>query len=190
MFPEMSHFHKNLERLLWALILSCLIVCWRSYDKQTRVVVEGGRGLREGLGMRTHCSLACFATGSRCFRKLPLCLLQTGLKCTFVWGTRVSPQTSGDVINVRKTALSSLVTCSLVGPKKKKKKKSYPQTDIEQMLLFSFFLSSFFHRYGLLNMWIVPHHCRTYVELGRAGTFTASSSLEAKTSSCVIWNWL
>lgn len=83
-------FPQNLKRLLRALILSCLIVCWRSYDKQTRVVVGGERGLGrrgvagglgEGLRMGTHSAArACFATGSRCFRKLPLCLLQRGSK--------------------------------------------------------------------------------------------------------------
>ena len=156
MFPEMSHFHKNLERLLRALILSCLIVCWRSYDKQTRVVVEGGRGLREGLWMGTHCSLACFATGSRCFCKLPLCLLQTGLKCTFVWGSGVSPQTSGNLINVRKTALFSLVTCSLIGPKKKKRIISSDRYWTDAAVFFF----CFFYGYGLLSMWNVPHHCR------------------------------
>ena len=41
-------FPQNLKRLLRALILSCLIVCWRSYDKQTRVVVGGERGLGGG----------------------------------------------------------------------------------------------------------------------------------------------
>ncbi len=47
-------FPQNLKRLLRALILSCLIVCWRSYDKQTRVVVGGERGLGgEGLWMGT-----------------------------------------------------------------------------------------------------------------------------------------
>lgn len=43
-------FPQNLKRLLRALILSCLIVCWRSYDKQTRVVVGGERGLGGGGG--------------------------------------------------------------------------------------------------------------------------------------------
>lgn len=48
-------FPQNLKRLLRALILSCLIVCWRSYDKQTRVVVGGERGLGgEGLWMGTY----------------------------------------------------------------------------------------------------------------------------------------
>lgn len=39
-------FPHRLKRLMWAFILSCLIVCWISYDKQTRVVVgeEGGWG--------------------------------------------------------------------------------------------------------------------------------------------------
>lgn len=38
-------FPQNLKGLLRALILSCLIVCWRSYDKQTRLVVGGERGV-------------------------------------------------------------------------------------------------------------------------------------------------
>lgn len=73
-------FPQNLKRLLRALILSCLIVCWRSYDKQTRVVVGGERGLGRGAldGNVPRC-VAFFATGSRC--ELPLCLLQRGLKC-------------------------------------------------------------------------------------------------------------
>lgn len=70
-------FPQNLKRLSRALILSCLIVCWRSYDKQTRVVVGGERGLGgEGFfgrgavdGNVLHCS-ACFATGSRCFLQI------------------------------------------------------------------------------------------------------------------------
>lgn len=76
-------FPQNLERLLRALILSCLIVCWRSYDKQTRVVVgvlgggSFGRGAADG---NLLCCLVSFATGSRCFCKLPLCLLQRGSK--------------------------------------------------------------------------------------------------------------
>lgn len=47
-------FPQNLERLLRALILSCLIVCWRSYDKQTRVVVGGG-----GAGWREFRERGC-----------------------------------------------------------------------------------------------------------------------------------
>ena len=90
-------FPQNLKRLLRALILSCLIVCWRSYDKQTRVVVGGERGLgwREGLRMGTHSAARlCFATGSRCFCKLPLCLLQRGSKCKSELRSGVSLQTS------------------------------------------------------------------------------------------------
>lgn len=81
-------FPQNLKRLLRALILSCLIVCWRSYDKQTRVVVGGERGLggggfleeRGGGWERALAARACFATGSRCFCKLPLCLYFRGLR--------------------------------------------------------------------------------------------------------------
>lgn len=77
-------FPQNLKRLLRALILSCLIVCWRSYDKQTRVVVAGERGsggwvawVEGGFGWeRTPPN----ATGSRCFFKWPLCLLQRASK--------------------------------------------------------------------------------------------------------------
>lgn len=73
-------FPQHLKRLLRALILSCLIVCWISYDKQTRMVVGGelGKG-GGGLWMGIHSSAwQCFAAGSRCFCKLPLCLLQRG----------------------------------------------------------------------------------------------------------------
>lgn len=93
-------FPQNLKRLLRALILSCLIVCWRSYDKQTRVVVGGERGLGGGGfgrgavdGNVLHCS-ACSATGSRCFCKLLLCLLQRGSKCKSELRSGVSLQTS------------------------------------------------------------------------------------------------
>lgn len=41
-------FPQHLKRLLRALILSCLIVCWISYDKQTRVVVGGELGMGGG----------------------------------------------------------------------------------------------------------------------------------------------
>lgn len=44
-------FPQHLKRLLRALILSCLIVCWISYDKQTRVVVRGERGSGGGGGL-------------------------------------------------------------------------------------------------------------------------------------------
>lgn len=45
-------FRQHLKRLLRALILSCLIVCWISYDKQTRVVVGGERGVGWSGGLR------------------------------------------------------------------------------------------------------------------------------------------
>lgn len=75
-------FPQHLKRLLRALILSCLIVCWISYDKQTRVVVGGELGMGGGgLWMGIHSSARqCFAAGSRCFCKWPLCLLQRGFK--------------------------------------------------------------------------------------------------------------
>lgn len=52
-------FPQNLKRLSRALILSCLIVCWRSYDKQTRVVVGGEKGVGHGrLWMGRRCRAA------------------------------------------------------------------------------------------------------------------------------------
>lgn len=134
-------FPQNLKRLLRALILSCLIVCWRSYDKQTRVVVGGGKGAsgggEGGLRMGTYTpvlSLLCFATGSRCFWKLPLCLHQRGSKCKI---RGFAPQTSRIAGLLRRiwliwaeTIPSTPVTCALIGPKKM---HIHPQTDIEQM---------------------------------------------------------
>lgn len=49
-------FPQHLKRLLRALILSCLIVCWISYDKQTRVVVGGERGSGGGGGYGWECT--------------------------------------------------------------------------------------------------------------------------------------
>lgn len=68
-------FPQNLKRLLRALILSCLIACWRSYDKQTRVVVGGAVD-----GSVHSAARPGSATGSRCFCKVPLCLLQRSSK--------------------------------------------------------------------------------------------------------------
>lgn len=49
-------FPQNLKRLSWALILSCLILCWRLYDKQTGGGcwdVGGRRGGGCWMGMYT-----------------------------------------------------------------------------------------------------------------------------------------
>lgn len=167
-------FPQNLERLLRALILSCLIVCWRSYDKQTRVVVgvlgggSFGRGAADG---NLLCCLVCFATGSRCFCKLPLCLLQRGSK----WKSELR---SGVLLQTSRIAgllhWIWLIRGKLFHPNLSlvhllaQKMHIHPQTDIEQML----------------QACRVAHHCAIVAQLDNAGTFNTMCSLEVKDTCC------
>lgn len=107
-------FAQHLKSLSWALVLSCLIVWWISYDKQTGLVVGGGKELGQ-RGMHSA-ARACSAAGSRCFCKWPLCPLQRGSESEFwikIWLLL-------NLINLGRTLPSTPATGALTGPPKKR----------------------------------------------------------------------
>lgn len=154
-------FPPNLERFLWALILSCLIVSWRSYDKQTRVVVKGGSRVggegflgKMGFGCSTH-----FAIGSRCFHKLSLCC--TRLRCEHLSERAgVSAPGSGialNLIKVRKTVPFMSVTCASIVMSSGKRCR----TDAAEVCcLWSF---KYVRCDSSLSKWITTNHNNKYI---------------------------